>query len=535
MAGDDREPATSMSPDHRRDTNAGQPTPRRSLHRSILIVVTCTLAMIINVSNTTFATISLPTIGREFNVPVAKLQWVVSAYSLAAGCLLLFFGRVADLHGRKRLLIIGLSWLIASALGCAFSNNLTVFAIIRGFQGVGSAAVIPSVVGILSRSFPPSRARAIAFTTFAAGAPVGGAIGSIIGSVLTEFTPKTWRSTFYMAAGLAAMDLILAIVSIEKDGRSPEIDRRIDWIGTVLVTSGLILVFYVLASGEVASKRWATPHIIALLVIAPILLCAFVLWQFRLERVREHPDFSPGWLTPPPLMKPSFWARAHGRMAAIMFIGMLTWCTFIGWNFWLQLYYQRFLGIGPILTSARLMPLVVAGILCNAIVAMVVSRLPVVYLLGFGTLMASCAALLFATIIPSASYWAFGFPAASLVAVGTEFTFSSGTLFIAGTSLPHEQSVGGALFQTMIHLGTTMGVTITTVVFDKALRSQLKSVNLPLDAPQEQLPRDRLLKCYHLAQWTAFAFGITGVYSRSGCLITQHCLRYFSLQRCSCL
>ncbi|KAL0957896.1 hypothetical protein HGRIS_000077 [Hohenbuehelia grisea] len=485
--------------------------PRRSPLRSVLIVATCTTAMVVNGSNMASGNIALPTIGRELDVPEAQLQWVVAAYSLASGCLLLLFGRVADLYGRKRTFVAGCAWLIILSIACSLSNDGITLSILRGLQGVGGAATIPSSIGILSHSFPPSRARSIAFATFAAGAPVGGAYGYQIGGVLTEFTRKTWRSTFYAAAGLAFLNLILGLIFMDPDVRSSEIDRRIDWLGALLVTAGLVLIFFVLGSGEVASKQWVTPYIIALLILGVLFLCLFVVWQRYLEQISDTLDYKPKWSTPPPLIKPSLWGRANGRMAAIMIIALLNFCCFIGWNFWQQLYYQRFLGLSPIHTAIRLLPLFVTGVLCNVLVAFVVSRVPIVYLLGFGTLITSCAALLFAQIQPSAPYWAFGFPAAILSVVGSDFTFASGTLFITRAALPHEQSVGGAVFQTMVQLGTAMGVTITTVVFNRVLDHELASLDLPANFPQQDVPKDRLLKCFHSAQWTAFAFGITAV------------------------
>ncbi|KAG1739182.1 major facilitator superfamily domain-containing protein, partial [Suillus paluster] len=98
------------------------------------------------------------------------------------GCLLLFFGRLADLYGRKKVFMIGTLCLVALSIGCGFAQ------ILRAFQCVGTAAVIPSALGILAHSFPSYRARSIAFTTFAVGAPVGGSFGTVMGGVLAEIS-----------------------------------------------------------------------------------------------------------------------------------------------------------------------------------------------------------------------------------------------------------------------------------------------------------------------------------------------------------
>jgi predicted MFS family arabinose efflux permease len=139
----------------------------------------------------------------------------------------------------------------------------------------------------LAHSFPPSRARSLAFATFAAGAPVGAAFGTTIGGVLTEFTTyvcfflffcsvslydiaadvegtfstnsKTWRSSFYLLAGLTMLCFIGGVVSIDEDVPSNEVDKRVDWIGAFLVTAGLVLIVFVLGEGEYAPQQWRTP------------------------------------------------------------------------------------------------------------------------------------------------------------------------------------------------------------------------------------------------------------------------------------
>ncbi|KAL4260570.1 Major facilitator superfamily (MFS) profile domain-containing protein [Pleurotus pulmonarius] len=495
-------------------TSSSPSSPTPSTIRSIVIIATSTMAMIVNTSNSTSASIALPTIGRELGIPENQLQWIVSAYSLTSGCLLLFFGRLADLHGRKKAFIIGMIWLAAFTLGCAFTNDALTLDILRAFQGVGAAAIIPASIGILAHSFPPSRIRSIAFATFAAGAPVGAAFGMAIGGALTQLTVKTWRSTFYLSTGLTVLCLLLGLVAIDRDQPSSEQDKRVDWLGALLVTAGLVLIVFVLGQGEIAPHAWSTPYIIVLLILGVCMVVLFVFWQNYLEKVQASDTKSRGpyaFLTPPPLMKVSLWYRANGRFAAIMAIAFLTWCCFLGSNFWIQLYYQEYLRLTPVLTMVRMLPMFITGVLCNIAVALVVNRLSVIYLLGGGTILTAAGAVLFAVIIPSSPYWAFGFPAAIISVFGADFTFSAGSLFVARVALPHEQSVAGALFTTMTQLGTAVGVTVTTVVFDKIVQRETRRAPIP-PPPLPSVPAANqvvdLLPAYQAAQWTAFAFGI---------------------------
>ncbi|KAF9263695.1 MFS general substrate transporter [Marasmius fiardii PR-910] len=474
--------------------------------QAIMVVTATTLAMMVNTSNSVSASISLPTIQRELRVQEIQLVWIVSAYPLSSGCLLLLFGRLADLYGRKMAFLLGNLWLIALTLGCAFANNAVTLSVLRGFQGIGGAAIIPASLGILAHHFPPSRARSLAFSTFAAGAPVGAAFGTNLGGVLVQLAEKTWRSIFYVNAGLAFLALVLGLFFIERDQSSEESDRRVDWIGAFLVTGGLTLIVFVLGQGEVAPQQWRTPYIIALIITGVILLVLFVLWQRHLEIVADqgmNTNSLLRWLpTPPPLMRVSLWTRANGRMGAVMSIAFLNWCCFLAWQYWATIYYQDYEGLTPILTMVRLIPMIVVGIICNVVVALFVGRLPFVILMVSGTTLTSTAALLFALINPRAVYWAFGFPASTLVVFGADFVFASGTIFVAKFSLPHEQSVAGGVFQCMTQIGTSLGVTVSTVVFNRVAQQQ----------PENPL------KSYQAAQWTNLGFGILASLLAAICL-----------------
>ncbi|KAG6844857.1 hypothetical protein H0H87_003100 [Tephrocybe sp. NHM501043] len=466
-----------------------------------------TFKSIVLSANNTSVSISLSTVGRDFNIEESQLEWLVSAYPLSSGCLLLVCGRLADLYGRKKIFMIGSIMLAAFTLGCGFAQDSLTLDILRGFQGIGAAATIPAALGILAHAFPPSRARSIAFSTFAAGAPVGAAFGMALGGALTQVTEQTWRSPFFLEAGLTMLCVIGGMISFDSDLPSQEVDRRIDWLGALLVTAGLVLIVFVLGQGEIAPQGWKTPYIIALLIVGVLLIVVFLFWQLHLERIQDQreaqsknvhdsvvasqlPAITRSWLSPPPLMKVSLWGRAKGRFAVMMCIAFMTWCSFLSWNFWAQLYYQNYRGYSPILTVIRFLPMFVSGIICNIVVAAIISYVPILYLVSFGTIGTSLAALLFAIIDPNVTYWAYGFPAAVISVFGADFVFASGTLFIAKVSLPHEQSLAGALFQTMTQLGTSLGVTVTTVIFN---RITLQRAGIEAGSPP--------LFSYQAAQW----------------------------------
>ncbi|KAI0656359.1 efflux transporter [Cubamyces menziesii] len=485
--------------------------PPRSFAKDVILICTVTLAMILNTANNTAVGIALPTIGRELNIVEYKLQWIINAYSLSSGCLLLFLGRIADLYSRKYTFIGGCAVLGILGLGCGFAQDEITLDVLRGLQGIGAAACIPAALGILARSFPPSPLRSIAFATFAAGAPVGGAIGFAIGGILTQFTEKTWRSTFWFFTGLSVICCIGGFISIDDDFSEGLVDRRVDWLGTFLVTAGLTFIIFVLSDGSVAPNGWKTGYIIALLIVGVVLLALFVWWEHYLERLHERGEASlDKWWTPLPLMSVTVWTRAQGKLAVVLLITFFEWCGFNIWIFWAQLYYQDYLGLSPILTMVRMLPMCVTGVLCNLVVALVVGRLPVVYLIVIGTLFTGVANLLFAVIDPAAPYWAFGFPAAIVSVFGADFVFATGTLFVAKVCLPHEQSVGGALFQTLTQVGTAFGVAISTIVFNTTIAKSSLQYGVVVNKSGTNAPRPAQLVAYKDAMWSGCGFAFAG-------------------------
>ncbi|KAG9098272.1 hypothetical protein FS749_004259 [Ceratobasidium sp. UAMH 11750] len=457
--------------------------PQVGLFRGVTITLACTLAMVNNVMSGASTSIALPSIGVDLNIEQSQLQWLVSSYALTSGCFLLLFGRLADLFGRKKVFLLGSLWSLAWAIGCGFAPDSISLNVMRAFQGMGAAAAVPSAIGILAHEFPPSKARSVAFATFSAGAPLGGAIGFVIGGVMTDYSSVAWRGIFYVSAGISAATMIAAAIAIHKDKPSQEKDRRVDWIGAAISTTALVLLTFALAQSSSAKDGWRTPYIPVVLVISVLLLGCFVAWEWYIENRT----------TRPPLMSLGLWSRAKGRFAVIQAIVFFDWSCFTTWVF--------FVTIG---TTVRLLPMAVSGLLCNLVVALFVGRISGMALIAFGCFFTSLASLLFAVIVPDATYWAFGFPAAAIVVLGADFMFATGSLFVAKLALPHEQSVAGGIFNTVNQLGTAFGLAIASVVSDSVRRKSLRE-----SGGEDQL--GSLLRGYRAAFWTCFGFGIVAL------------------------
>ncbi|WP_345761213.1 MFS transporter [Diaminobutyricibacter sp. McL0608] len=253
-------------------------TPTTARHWWTLATVG--LAQLMVVLDSTVVNIALPSAQADLGFTNAERQWIITAYSLAFGSLLLLGGRLSDLIGRKRTFIIGLiGFAGASALGGA-ANTFGLLVGARALQGAFGALLAPTALAVLTTTFTIPKERARAFGVFGAIAGAGGAIGLLLGGVLTEYF--SWRWSLYInvvIAMVAIVGAILFVTSVQRTGPRPKLDIP----GTVLVSGALFSLVYGFSNAE--TDGWDSPLTWGFLAAAVVLLVGFVLWQLR----AKHP------------------------------------------------------------------------------------------------------------------------------------------------------------------------------------------------------------------------------------------------------
>jgi MFS family permease len=239
----------------------------------------------------------------------------------------------------------GICVFIIANIAAALAQTEIQLAIFRAFQGAAGAASIPSAVSILAHAFPAtSPYRAIAFACFSAGAPIGSGFGSVFGGIFTQYS--TWRTLFYFTAGVACIPLILGYFVAPLDRLDPARDKRVDYLGSLLVTAGLVLLLFALSSGPTAPQAWKTPYIIAFLVLSIVLLAAFVFWE---HTIVHSPRFSL-----PPMLPLEIFTRE--KISLVLLTGFLIWASFQPFLLYTVLYYQQYLLLSPMNTMVRQLP-----------------------------------------------------------------------------------------------------------------------------------------------------------------------------------
>src|SRR5262249_39063721 len=250
------------------------------------------LAQLMVVLDATIVNLALPSAQHDLGFSNADRQWVVTAYSLAFGGLLLLGGRLSDLVGRRRMLIIGLvGFAAASALGGA-ATSFAVLVIGRGAQGAFGAMLAPAALSTLTVTFTDPAERGKALGGHGAIAGAGGPGGRLLCGLLTECL--SWRWCLYVNVILAVVAVAGAVRLLAPQPRDPSV--RIDWPGTVLVVAGLVAVVYGLSEAE--TQGWGAPTTLTLLVAGVVLLVAFVLVERRVAppplAARDRPNPFPG-------------------------------------------------------------------------------------------------------------------------------------------------------------------------------------------------------------------------------------------------
>ncbi|WP_328888578.1 MFS transporter [Streptomyces sp. NBC_00316] len=401
------------------------------------------LAQLMVVLDATIVNIALPHAQTALGITDANKQWVITAYALAFGGLLLFGGRIADLWGRKRTFVVGLiGFALASALGGAAQNQGMLFGS-RALQGVFGALLAPAALSLLAVMFTDAKERAKAFGIYGAIAGGGGAVGLILGGFLTQ--ALNWRWTFFVNIPFAVVAAAGAYFVIREPSGSRN-RSSLDVPGVVLSALGLVSLVYGFTRAE--SSGWSDPLTIGMFVAAGVLLLSFVLTEARVKS---------------PLL-PLRVVMDRNRGGVYLSLGLAIIAMF-GLFLFLTYYLQVVRGYSPIRTGFAFLPMI-AGMITGStqIGARLMTRVPARKLMGPGFLAAAVGMLLLTQLEIGSSYPALILPAQLLLGLGM------GTAFMPAMSLathgvePRDSGVASAMVNTSQQVGGAIGTALLNTI-----------------------------------------------------------------------
>jgi EmrB/QacA subfamily drug resistance transporter len=419
--------------------------------RSWLILGVIGLAQLMVVLDITVMNIALPSAQRALQFTTADRQWVVTAYTLAFGSLLLLGGRLADLLGRKVTFLIGLAGFAGvSAIGGA-SVNFTMLITARACQGAFAALLVPSALSLLTTTFTEQKDRARAFAVYGAIAGAGGAVGLLLGGALTQYL--SWRWTLYVNLIFAGVAFTGGALLLQ---RQPSPARpRLDIPGVLLVSSGVFCLVY--GFSNAATHNWHTPSTYGFLAAGVVLLVAFAAWQGR----AAHP------LLPPRVVLD----RNRGGAYASMLIGT---AGLFGIFLFLTYYLQQTLGYSPLVTGVAFLPMS-AGLIAAANLSTItlMPRFGPKPLIASGMLAAAGGTAWLAQLGSHTGYAAGVLGPMILAGVGMGMiiapAINTGTFGVA----PQDAGVASATVTVGQMLGGSVGTSLLNTIFAAAVTSYL--------------------------------------------------------------
>ena len=396
------------------------------------------VAQLMVILDNTIVNIALPTAQHDLGFSNADRQWIVTAYSLAFGSLLLLGGRIGDIIGRKRALVIGLvGFAVASAVGGA-AVGFPMLVIARTVQGAFGALLAPSVLALLTTTFSDPTERGKAFGIYGGIAGAGGALGLLLGGILTSYA--SWRWTLFVNLAFAAIAGVGALLWLKNDKAADH--DPLDLAGLTLVTGGLFSLVFGLSHAE--TTAWSNPFTVGFLILGVVLLASFAFFETK----AKYP------LLPLHIVLNR---TRGGSMLAMLFASIGIFGVFL----FLTYYLQGTLGFSPVKTGLAFLPMVAAlatmaqvsnrvllprfgpkpivpvGLLCAAV------ALYGLHLVGLHTAYVS-------HVLPYIILLGFGF------GLSLAPSFSTGTLGLA----PHDAGVGSASLNTSQQVGGSIGTAL---------------------------------------------------------------------------
>ena len=413
------------------------------------VLALLSVAQLMVVLDATIVTIAIPSAQQALHFSTDSRQWIITAYALAFGSLLLLGGKLGDLFGRKWTLIIGLvGFSIASAIG-GLAQSFGVLVTARTLQGAFGALLAPSALGLLTVTFEGSPDRPTAFGIFGAIAGGGASLGLILGGALTQLL--SWRWCLYVNLVIAIPTTFVAL-RLLVNHRAPH-REPIDIPGALTSALGLFALVYGFSNAETHS--WGATATVVALIASPVLLTAFVL----IERRASHP------LLPLHII----WNRARGGSYTALFLaGAGIFAVFL----FLTYFLQQQLGLSPITTGLAFLPLTAVLVVTSTTVqTRVIERTGVKPIVLAGMALGALGMFLFTRLTPDSSYAANVLPGLLVlgVALGCIFApaFSTATLGVEGS----EAGVASAMVNTAQQIGGSVGTALLSTIFASAVAS----------------------------------------------------------------
>jgi EmrB/QacA subfamily drug resistance transporter len=420
-----------------------QPTAIRSDDRKkwlgLAVIVAAQFMVVLDVA---IVNVALPSIKTDLGFSQESLQWVITAYSIFFGGVLLLGGRLADLLGRRRLFMGGLALFTVASLLDGLAWNEGSLIAFRSLQGLGAAMLSPAALSILTTTFREGRERNLALGIWGAASGSGGAAGVLLGGALTSGLSWSWIFFINVPVGI----LVLAISPwLLQESRADLRHRTFDFAGAASITGGLMLLVY--AMTRATQHGWTTAETIGLLTASVVLIAGFFVIELRSKA--------------PLLPMRIFRLRT---LTASNITGLLMGAAIFSQFFLLTLYMQQVLHYSALKTGVAYIALTLAVISFSAVAQALVNRFGVRPVLSTGLALSAVAIVMFARLPVDGTYFADLFPAFILSGIGLALAFVPMTVGALTGVREADAGIASGLINTTQQIGGAIGVALATTI-----------------------------------------------------------------------
>jgi EmrB/QacA subfamily drug resistance transporter len=406
-------------------------------------LLTCQLMIVLDA---TVMNVALPRIQADLHFSATSLSWVINAYTLVFGGLLLLGGRAGDLFGRRRVFIGGLTLFTLASLAGGFADSATWLLVARVVQGLGAAAAGPSTLALLTTTFTEPKARLRALALFSGMASAGFAVGLILGGLLTEWL--SWRSVLFINVPFGVAAVVFAARHLREPERHP---ARLDLPGAITATAGVAAVVYGFI--HAASDGWGDTITLIALAAGILALVAFFAIEVRTDQ---------------PLLPMRLFADRNRASAYVnYFLGPMAGMSMF---FFLAQYLQEVHGYGALATGFAFLPMALLVFGISRFIPRLLPRFGPKPVTLIGTLLMTSGLALLTQLSADSSYFPLLLVPMLLMGLGMGLAFSPLNVIIMSSVQSRDAGAAGGVLQTMQQIGATLGLAILVTVFGNSTR-----------------------------------------------------------------
>jgi EmrB/QacA subfamily drug resistance transporter len=398
----------------------------------------------------TIVNVALRTIQKDLDASFSDLQWVVDAYALTLASFLLVSGSLSDIFGRKRVFLSGIVIFTLGSLSCGLAEHPLVLNLSRGFQGIGAAAMFATALALLAQEFR-GKERGTAFGIWGAVTGAGVAVGPLVGGVLTDHFG--WESIFFVNIPVGVLALAMTIWKVQ-DTHEARAGSRVDWIGFITFSVALFSLIYALVRG--GAEGWSSGSIIGALVLAAVLLTAFVIAELKQDRPML--DFTL-------FKKPTF----IGASAAAFTLSASIFSSFL----YITLYFQNILPYTPTETGVRFLPTTVTSFVVAAMAGKASAHLSVKGLLTAGLATIAVGMFLMGYMVHTDSSWTAILVGLTIAGFGVGLTNPPLASTAVSVVPPQQGGMASGINSTFRQMGIATGVAGLGAIFQHVITSDV--------------------------------------------------------------